>query len=191
MGSSVNRITGVDFRKRVTCRLLWEAMFQLLEKKHFDSITIKNICAQAQVNRSTFYNHFDSKFDLLRYGIETVVPEEAGITKIDYDSPDAEGPHVALFKYVKAHQAFWKNLLVTHGMSDIVFSSMVTGTKEFLKSSESSTEQDGVFLEIEAQMYIGAVGNLTIWWLKHDCAISVPELSSYVDSLWNYKTKLG
>lgn len=42
-----------------------EAFLQLLEKKDFAYITVKEICASAGVNRSTFYLHYETTSDLL------------------------------------------------------------------------------------------------------------------------------
>ncbi len=41
------------------------ALFELLEEKSFQDITITNICERANVNRSTFYAHYDNLVDLL------------------------------------------------------------------------------------------------------------------------------
>ncbi len=43
-----------------------EALLSLLEKKDFEYITIKEICDVADVNRSTFYLHYENTYDLLR-----------------------------------------------------------------------------------------------------------------------------
>lgn len=43
-----------------------EALISLLEKKNFEYITIKEICDVADVNRSTFYLHYENTYDLLR-----------------------------------------------------------------------------------------------------------------------------
>lgn len=48
-----------------TAILMDEALISLLEKKEIDYITIKEICAKAGVNRSTFYLHYESINDLL------------------------------------------------------------------------------------------------------------------------------
>ena len=42
-----------------------EAFLSLLEKKDFEYITVKEICAAAGVNRSTFYLHYETVGDLL------------------------------------------------------------------------------------------------------------------------------
>ena len=47
-----------------------EALMVLLEKKGFEFITIKELCAEADVNRSTFYLHYENMADLLEETLE-------------------------------------------------------------------------------------------------------------------------
>lgn len=47
-----------------------EAFLALLEKKDFAYITVKEICATAGVNRSTFYLHYETIGDLLAESME-------------------------------------------------------------------------------------------------------------------------
>lgn len=42
-----------------------QAIINLLKEKSFANITIGNICNTAQVGRSTFYNHFYDKYDVI------------------------------------------------------------------------------------------------------------------------------
>ena len=49
-----------------------EALIELLEKKDLEYITVKEICQQAGVNRSTFYLHYETISDLLRETMEMV-----------------------------------------------------------------------------------------------------------------------
>ena len=46
------------------------AFLELLEKKEFAYITIKEICEKAGVNRSTFYLHYENVEDLLLESVE-------------------------------------------------------------------------------------------------------------------------
>ena len=48
-----------------TAEKMDEAFLELLEKKEFAYITIKEICEKAGVNRSTFYLHYETVADLL------------------------------------------------------------------------------------------------------------------------------
>lgn len=47
-----------------------EALLRLLEKKDFEFITVKELCAAAKVNRSTFYLHYENTYDLLAESVE-------------------------------------------------------------------------------------------------------------------------
>lgn len=53
-----------------TALLMNQALIELLNKKEYEFITIKEICAKAGVNRSTFYLHYDTKEDLLEECLE-------------------------------------------------------------------------------------------------------------------------
>jgi len=55
-----------------------EALLSLLEKKDFEYITIKEICEAAQVNRSTFYLHYENTCDLLNETLEYLNGKFAG-----------------------------------------------------------------------------------------------------------------
>lgn len=54
----------VDRRVIVTKRFLKSSLIELLRYKSIHEITIKEICEKADVNRTTFYNHYSSQFDL-------------------------------------------------------------------------------------------------------------------------------
>ena len=49
-----------------------EALIELLEKKDLEYITVKELCQQAGVNRSTFYLHYENLSDLLAETMETI-----------------------------------------------------------------------------------------------------------------------
>ena len=48
-----------------TARLMDEALINILDKKDFEYITVKEVCEKAGVNRSTFYLHYEGMHDLL------------------------------------------------------------------------------------------------------------------------------
>lgn len=47
-----------------------KAFLALLEEKDFEYITVKELCQKANVNRSTFYLHYENMTDLLAESIE-------------------------------------------------------------------------------------------------------------------------
>ena len=49
-----------------------EALLALLEEKALEYITVKEICHQAGVNRSTFYLHYETISDLVHETLEMI-----------------------------------------------------------------------------------------------------------------------
>ena len=49
-----------------------QALIEILSKKDYEFITIKELCKKAGVNRSTFYLHYDSIDDLLKETIDNI-----------------------------------------------------------------------------------------------------------------------
>lgn len=49
-----------------------EALLDLLEEKDLEYITVKEICRQAGVNRSTFYLHYETIDDLVNEALEMI-----------------------------------------------------------------------------------------------------------------------
>jgi len=54
-----------DPRVRRTHKLLQEALVELADERGFDTITVGDIAKRAEVNRATFYRHYQDKYDLL------------------------------------------------------------------------------------------------------------------------------
>lgn len=55
-----------------TARRMDEALISILREKDFSYVTIKEICGRANVNRSTFYLHYENIGDLLLESIELI-----------------------------------------------------------------------------------------------------------------------
>ena len=54
----------MDYRKRVTQKIIKEAMIELLEEKPLHKIKVKELCEKAGINRATFYNNFEDIYNL-------------------------------------------------------------------------------------------------------------------------------
>ena len=59
----------IDPRVKRTRQLLQKALMELLTEESFHNVTVQDIAARAEVNRATFYAHFDDKFALLNYSL--------------------------------------------------------------------------------------------------------------------------
>ncbi|MBR2751058.1 MAG: TetR/AcrR family transcriptional regulator [Oscillospiraceae bacterium] len=60
-----------NLRVTISKRMLKEGLFRCLKKKPLEKITVSELCREAQVNRTTFYNHYVIPRDiLLEIGID-------------------------------------------------------------------------------------------------------------------------
>ena len=64
-----------DLRVQRTYLLLKNALLELLAKKSFDEIKVNDICNLAMIHRTTFYSHFQDKYDLLEYCVKNIEQE--------------------------------------------------------------------------------------------------------------------
>ena len=55
-----------EHRVQTTKKLLREALLTLLNEKPLRSITVKELCARAHLNRGTFYAHYADVYDLMK-----------------------------------------------------------------------------------------------------------------------------
>ena len=58
-----------------TRRWISEALMQLIEEMDYDQINVSLICKRAGVGRQTFYRHFHSKNDIVRYELDHISDE--------------------------------------------------------------------------------------------------------------------
>lgn len=57
-------------KSKETKERIFQAAKQILKKKGYEELSIKNICEEAGVSNGSFYHHFKTKDDLLSYYIE-------------------------------------------------------------------------------------------------------------------------
>lgn len=71
-----------DARIRYTRQTIQHAFIDLLKQKPLDKITVKEICEKAQINRSTFYKHYEDVYHLM-YKLEEAALNHLEVLLID------------------------------------------------------------------------------------------------------------
>ena len=55
----------MDARVRFTKHVIRESFLEILEDVPLSRVTVKEICARADINRATFYKYYDNPYDLM------------------------------------------------------------------------------------------------------------------------------
>lgn len=108
----------VDRRVKYTKMVLKESFITLLGKKDISQITIKEICEDADINRATFYAHYNDQYDLLRK-IEDELLDNINAHLAEYDQNNNDVNVVIIteriFEYLKENARVYKLLLSEQG----------------------------------------------------------------------------
>jgi AcrR family transcriptional regulator len=107
-----------DRRVKYTKMVLKESFINLLEKKDISQISIKEICEDADINRATFYAHYNDQYDLLRK-IESELLDNINsyIAELDQNNNNMNAILQAeeIFEYIKENAKLCKLLLSERG----------------------------------------------------------------------------
>jgi len=170
-----------------------EAFLALLEKKDFAYITVKEICAAAGVNRSTFYLHYETIGDLLAESMEHMNRQF-----LDYMAYDSEAfmaklhtcPMEELYlltpeyltpylNYIKEHRRLFRTatenaaVLGLNSSYNRMFRHVFTPILE----RYGVPQQDRAYL---MAFYIQGLMAILTEWLKGDCADSIEHILAII-----------
>ena len=178
-----------DLRTKRTYKLLQNSLFMLLEKKPFDEIKVNDICDLAMIHRTTFYTHFQDKYDLLEYCISEVEKEITGNLKPNTYSTLEEfytNMIMNVLDYTDANRKFFRSILKKNentGFIKILSHTCISYMKEMLKKEEENGLTHLIPLEIIVEFYTGAVINTINWWIKSNSKLSKEDLCNYIMKL--------
>ncbi|MFB5679056.1 TetR/AcrR family transcriptional regulator [Paenibacillus terreus] len=179
--------TNEDLRVRRTHKLLYNALLDLMEKQPFENITVKQICDSAMVHRTTFYTHFNDKFDLLTRALRQIAEEELNIATASI-SPSESFKEV--FSAAIKHKRLFSQLLTEErdSLRNLLRREMKAGMMKYLEDNHISIEYNSIDLQINLEAYIGCVLGVLNWWLDNNMPIDQEDIYKKLEILtdWNF-----
>lgn len=94
-------------KSMATKEKIFQAAKDILKKKGYEELSIKNICEEAGVSNGSFYHHFKTKDDLLSYYIEEQPSIDPVILGVPADA--AEAKETIIYVYLN-YVAYCKEL---------------------------------------------------------------------------------
>ena len=160
-----------DLRVQRTYLLLKNALLELLAKKSFDEIKVNDICNLAMIHRTTFYSHFQDKYDLLEYCIKNI--EQELTEKINTT-------------HISENKKMFKSVLKNNfdnSVNKIFMNTCINYITDMLEKEKDQGIYHKTKIPIIAQFYAGAVISTIVWWIKNDESLDEKELCNSIISL--------
>jgi AcrR family transcriptional regulator len=153
--------SGVDRRIERTRTALREALITLMQERGWEDIDVQTLCARANVGRSTFYQHFPNKEELLKASFAGLRGALLAPTAGAPAGPLAFVP--GLVAHVHEMQELFRALLVRRSaqyVQDRLRELLIELILSDLPASRRSWQATA-----RAHYLAGALLELLIWWL--------------------------
>lgn len=165
-----------DIRITKTHKALAETMQELLEKKSFQKITVNDICQKAMVSRSTFYLHFEDKYQLLMYVLQS---ERRKLEESMRQNDARESIRMALC-IIRERKNAYRNIFEAENNSEL-FQMLHHFFLDFITDTLADSEEKGVELigpiPILSAYYASGIAGTISWWIENDFSVSVDEMA--------------
>lgn len=170
-----------DMRAERTRRALADAMLALLKKNDFDRITVNDICGEAGVSRTTFYQYFEDKYRLAVYCLEAF-----GGIATDPDMEPREIFHASIY-FMYDNQQMYNNLLNYDGgreLSRRYDESMVNFFRQVFEHKQAAGRVYDLPIDIIATYTCAGICEVLLWWARNHYAIPPEKMLDYLVHLY-------
>ena len=180
-----------------------DALLTILEKKPFEYITVSELCEMAEVNRSTFYLHYENTADLLAettkriidgflsyFPVDTAIIakkfSDCDLDKLNYISAEYLNPYLS---YIREHKTIFSTALVhsnTFGFENI-FQRMFDNIFDPILERFHYPTGDRKYVML---FYLNGINAIVIQWLKDGCDKSNEDIYRIINEcIFGLKTK--
>ncbi len=185
---STKNIKKIDLRVKRTDKLILDTFMNLLKEKSFDDIRISDICNGAMIHRTTFYKHFEDKYNLLSYALKNIINGFEIKSLNFYNNTVSRKFYINLFKSFLQHIENNRKIYLVglrNLKSDFLINNfkriIVTSIKYRLEDNNKHGANFTIPIPVLAELYYATMIGLGIWWLQNDADISIDETISYLD----------
>ena len=180
----------------ISSSLMNQALLELLGKKDIEFITVTEVAKRAGVNRSTFYLHYDSVYDLLEETIENLNKEfvnsfpihefveiksqdNAFLIKEEFLVPYLEfcKSHNRVLKLIYQKPLLFKNKIVYKNMYDKIFYPAIS---QFLND-----ENEKIY---NLEFFTQGVAGIVRKWIELDCVTDIKDLVTIIENCVGFES---
>ena len=174
-------MTKVDLRVRKSQLAIEQAFVSLVTEVGFEQVTVKSLCAQAMVGRSTFYHYYQDKYDLLRCLVNHYGNQFDNLLRRRLTAPRLDGLLRDLYQDLATHQRSLLTLLDLHDPAGDLQQRLTTSLERQLMPI-LQTLTSPVSAEFLTTLYAANVLTALKWALRHG---DVGPVTTFMNHLFN------
>ena len=163
-------------------------LIDLLKEKTFEEIKVSDICNKALINRSTFYAHYQDKYELVVGFISTLKEELAKAIKDNGSTFNTKEYYLEMIEMILTHieekKKIYQDILTNNRNSivmDILLDVINNDVNERLEKNLKENEK--IPSKVISTFYIGAVTSICIEWMKNTNEYSKEDIIHYLNLL--------
>ena len=178
-----------DLRIVKTKKILFNSLLNLMKTKNFEKIKISDICEESLINRSTFYAHYDDKYELL---IDLFEERKLSLLKVLEGNENKAFSKEYLMEllsilidHIEENKEIYSAILANNRngiLIDFLIDAIEKDVSERLKGSSEIMISD-LPLDIIVKFYAGGLINIGIDCITRTKKYSKKELLLYIDKL--------
>lgn len=178
-----------DLRVTKTKKNLYEGLMQMMKEKAFEEIKVSDICNVALTNRSTFYDHFADKYELLDSlinDLEKDLVEKLEENNIYSNAKDYYMKMIEIFfNHISDNINVYSSVLKKNNNSivmDMAFDAIFKDVENHIKKSDKLLANE-IPVDIITEFYVSAVVNVCLKYIKYPNKYKKDDILKYLDTL--------
>ncbi|MEA5078693.1 MAG: TetR-like C-terminal domain-containing protein [Anaerolineaceae bacterium] len=175
-----------DRRIRITKLAIKESLVELMQTNPISKISVKMICDAADINRSTFYAHYQDQYDLLtKIEKEVITDIKEHVLPISFieQSVTALSMFTQMLEYVKANAPLFKVLLSGNGDASFQNELMYLGQEKLIEELSDENQLDPRVMKYLELYAISGVESIVYKWVTDGCIDETDKLSEMIFTL--------
>ncbi len=176
-----------DLRIVKTKNALYLALVDLMKDKTFEEIKVSEICNKALINRSTFYAHFEDKYEFLVDFLDTFKDSLTSYLDTNKNILNTKEYYMELIKLVLTHIEDKKNIysaIMVNNRNGVMMDIIIDVVNKDIRKRvlDLGSTKSSVPADIIIKFYLGAIINVGIDWITEN-KYTKEEVIGYLDKL--------
>lgn len=177
-----------DLRVIKTRKLIYQTLLELMKEKTFEEIKVSDICSKAMINRSTFYAHYEDKYELLVDFLSNLKEEFAReLNESCKENLSIREYYIRLISlfldHIDSKRDVYNSIMVNNRSSIMMDILLSVVNDDILKRFKENDINLKVPTEVISKFYLGGVINIGMEWLSNSNKYTKEEILDYLELL--------